>query len=116
MRARAEEIVAVLRSFVIPADNEAAMQSVIERIMRIRNYDFRREVILSDADRIDFMVGTIGLECKVAGTPAAVMAQCGRYLEHDAIESLILVTTKAAHRRICYESEKPFSVVLVGGL
>lgn len=116
MKAKVEDLVSALKSFVIPADNEAAMQSVIERIMRIRNYDFSREVILSDADRIDFMVGTIGLECKVAGTPASVMAQCGRYLEHDAIESLILVTTKAAHRRICYESEKPFSVVLVGGL
>ena len=115
MKAKVEEIVAVLRSYVIPADNEAAMQSVIERIMSIRNYDFRREVILSDADRIDFMVGEIGLECKVAGTAASVMAQCGRYLEHDAVESLILVTTKAAHRRICYDSEKPFCVVLVGG-
>ena len=115
MKATVDEIVAVLRSYVIPADNEAAMQSVIERVLKIRNVDYAREVVLSEADRIDFMVGAIGLECKVAGTPAAVMAQCGRYLEHDAVESLILVTTKAAHRRICYESEKPFCVVLVGG-
>jgi hypothetical protein len=115
MKAKVDDVIAALKSYVIPSDNEAAMQSVIERILKIRSYDFRREVILSEADRIDFMVGTIGLECKVAGTPASVMIQCGRYLEHDAVESLILVTTKATHRRICYESEKPFCVLFVGG-
>lgn len=115
MKATVDEIVSALKSYVIPADNESAMQSVIERVMKIRGYDHVREVVLSDTDRIDFMVGAIGLECKVAGTAAAVMAQCGRYLDHACIESLILVTTKATHRRICYDSEKPFCVVVVGG-
>jgi hypothetical protein len=115
MKATVKEIESALRQYVIPADNEAAMQSVIERVLKIRRFDYNREVVLSDADRIDFMVGAIGIECKVAGTAGAVMLQCGRYLDHDAVESLILVTTKATHRRICYDSEKPFCVVVVGG-
>ncbi len=116
MKVTVEEIKAALLRFVIPADNEYCMQRAIAEIFKVSGYDYRREVALSDADRIDFMVGAIGIECKVAGASGSVMLQCGRYLEHDAVESLILVTTKAAHRRICYDSEKPFRVVVVGGL
>lgn len=68
----------------------------------------RREVKLGDEDRIDFLVRCVtlperidvGVEVKVDGAPAAVMRQLHRYLSHDELAGIVLVTTKRSHRDI----------------
>ena len=110
-----ETVIAAILGFRIPSDTEAAMQKTIQQVLDRSGIPHTREVILSEKDRIDFMVGTIGIECKIAGSFSLVAAQVSRYLQNSAVNSLILVTSRASHTRICYACEKPFRVLVVNG-
>lgn len=55
------------------------------------------EVKLSAEDRIDFLIGTIGVEVKIKGSQKDVVDQLLRYAQHERIGSLILVTTRLQH-------------------
>jgi hypothetical protein len=50
---------------------------------------------------VDFVVaGDLAIECKVAGGPAAVSNQIERYLKHEGINGLLLVTTRSTHEAL----------------
>lgn len=53
-----------------------------------------REVVLSKKDRIDFMVGRVGLEVKIGGSISALTAQLIRYAGLPEIDELVLVTSQ----------------------
>lgn len=55
------------------------------------------EVKLSAEDRIDFLIGTLGIEVKIKGSQKDVLDQLLRYAQHDRIGSLLLVTTRLQH-------------------
>ncbi|MBF6618804.1 MAG: hypothetical protein ITG02_01055, partial [Patulibacter sp.] len=80
-----------------------------------------REVRLSVRDRIDHVVGRIGIECKVAGDPDSVRRQMERYADHDRIEALVLVTTRSRHAELqgyvlsARGRAVPVAVVYLGG-
>lgn len=57
----------------------------------------RREVRLSEHDRIDFLLGDLGIEVKVGGRHGDVWRQMLRYAQHDSIGALLLITTRACH-------------------
>ncbi len=56
-----------------------------------------REVVVPGAGRIDLAVGRVGVEVKVAGTPAAVDRQLARYRASGAFDAVVLVTTRPVH-------------------
>lgn len=56
-----------------------------------------REVRLTPRDRIDLLIGRLGVEIKVAGAPHTVMRQLLRYAESDRVDLILLVTTRLAH-------------------
>ncbi len=63
------------------------------------------EYRLSARDRLDLFVEVtpstgIAVEVKVKGGLPDVTRQVLRYLEHDAVTGLLLVTTKSAHRAV----------------
>jgi hypothetical protein len=60
----------------------------------------RREVQLTQKDRIDFMVEGVGIEVKIKGSLAALTRQLHRYAQLDAIEALIVVTPVARLTRL----------------
>lgn len=112
-----DEIVAVLRSYKLPFGEEQRLQDAVEEALREHKLEFRREHILRPGDRIDFLVGTIGIECKVEGSPAAVLSQLLRYAESNEVDGLILVTTRNTHRMAVTElGGKPFHLIRVSGL
>jgi len=113
-KAEFEEVIAAIQGFRIPNDTEAAMQKTIQQILSLARISHAREVVLNTEDRIDFMVGTIGIECKIAGTFSSVAEQVGRYLQNSSVEGLVLVTSRASHSRICYDCGKLFRVLVVG--
>jgi hypothetical protein len=79
--------------------------------------EFEREVKLNATDRIDFLVGTVGIECKVDGSKNAVASQLLRYAESDRISGLILVTIRNTHRFGGTELlGKPLRVMRINGL
>lgn len=55
---------------------------------------------LSATDRIDMVVDRVGIEVKIAGDWRDVARQLRRYCASDQIDAVVLVTTKAAHRRV----------------
>ncbi|KHA63582.1 hypothetical protein [Sphingomonas sp. Ant20] len=95
MTATAQAIVAALRRSRFRVGNEADMQLSIGEALTGAGFDHDREHRLSAADRIDFMIGAVGLEAKTRCNKRAIFRQLQRYAEHDAIEALILVTGTA---------------------
>jgi hypothetical protein len=74
--------------------NEAELQVAIQAVL---GDSAQREVQVPGAGRIDFLVGDVGVEVKVAGSLASVGAQLLRYLGSDLLSAIVLVTTKRAH-------------------
>jgi hypothetical protein len=92
--------------------NEIELQDSIETLLTGWGLPFAREFILSPKDRIDFLVGTLGLEVKIGSSLAAVQRQLWRYAADPRITALILITSKSAHKRMPASiSEKPIYVV-----
>jgi hypothetical protein len=76
--------------------SERDLQQGLLSVLRGHGESVCPEVRLSDRDRIDFLVAkTIGIEVKTKGSRSDVVLQLMRYAEHDAIDALILVTTRA---------------------
>ena len=69
------------------------MQQSLEEELTRAGIAFEREVRLSPADRIDFLIGKIGVEMKTNGSFVEVVRQLQRYSTHERIGSLMLFTT-----------------------
>jgi len=93
--------------------DERALSQAVELVLQRGGVGYRREVSLGDAGVIDFLVeGHIGLELKAAGSPAAVIRQLHRYAGAAELDALVLLTTRASHRRLPATVQgKPLSVV-----
>lgn len=96
----ARAIAARIRSHVVLSFiGEAELQAAVAKALNAAPYTSLAEVVLSPEDRIDFLVaGCVGVECKVAGSPAEVLAQLNRYAQHACISALVLVTARLRHR------------------
>ncbi len=117
-RFSAADIAAVLMRYRLPVSNEAALQSAVEKALRqeLGSDAVRREVVRG-ADRIDFVVGSVGVELKVKGSFAAVLRQLERYSKWEALGSLVLVTAKGAHRALPAEvGGKALVICIVRGV
>jgi hypothetical protein len=90
------DVARVLAGYRLPVSNEAAMQSAIGLAFEQSGLPFQREVTRG-ADRIDFVVGTVGVECKVQFSVAEVNRQLARYAQWDDLTDLLLVTTVGRH-------------------
>ncbi len=91
-----EEILAHRFHYVGEAELQDGIWTVLEEV----GFGPRREVVLNVSDRIDFMVGAIGIEVKVDGSLSAIIRQSMRYAKCPEIEELLIVTTLARHRRM----------------
>lgn len=92
--------------------DEGQLQAGIGELLRRSNIPFTPEYRLTPQDRIDFIVGHVGIEVKVASTAIEVTRQLYRYAASSEIDSLILVSTKSAHRGIWTEiAGKPVRIV-----
>jgi hypothetical protein len=105
-----------LAGYRLPVSNEADMQRAIERAFSNDGMPHRREVT-KGADRIDFVVGRVGVECKVDGSVAEVTRQIERYALWAELDELLLVTTKGQHLNLPRVlNGKPVRVHIVRGL
>jgi len=95
-----QEIIDVIRAGRFLWSNEAELQAALAEVLTGAGYPVEREVRLGDRDRIDLLVGRVGIEVKVAGWWRDVERQLNRYRESDGLDALILVTARAQHLRI----------------
>lgn len=79
----------------IDSTSEDRFQVDVAGLLTAAGIVFEREVILSPRDRIDFLAGDVGIECKVKGTVGDVAQQLIRYSQSDRVRSLVLVTGRA---------------------
>lgn len=114
LAAELEQLKRMIDGWKIPFGTELAMQDTLQRILKSANIKYHREFVFGPRDRIDFLVGRIGIECKVAGSTGAVMRQLLRYAERPEIGALILVTSRHTHRFSQTEiGGKPFKVIRI---
>jgi hypothetical protein len=77
--------------FVI--SSETTLQDEIATVFQSKQFPFHREYRLAPRDRIDFLIGRIGVEVKIKGTKRGILRQLQRYAESPAIAGLILVSS-----------------------
>lgn len=111
-------ITAVLSTSRYFYTNEVDLHRHIDKTLTRVGIPFEGEVRLSPRDRIDYMVGPLGVEVKVAGKTEPLRRQLARYAEHDQVEALLVVTTQRRHRieLPTHIGGKTLSVLVVGGL
>jgi hypothetical protein len=104
-----------------PSAKARATESELQRWMaarlgRIEGFtcNLEREVELAPGDRIDFLLGGVGLELKVQGGPNEIARQLFRYSASARVLELVLFSTRATHAQR-FPSElggKPLYVVV----
>ncbi len=114
---QAEVIASFLAAHRFRYRNEGQLHDAIAGALEAGAISAEPEVQLTPHERIDFMAGRIGIEVKVAGTPAAVTRQLRRYADSPDVDALVLVTNRARHLRVAREiGGKPVRVVCLSGL
>lgn len=110
-----KEIQILLSRYNIGYATEAIMQEHVHELLS-SIVACSREVSLSTRDRIDVLTECgIGIECKIKGSPSAIVSQLLRYAEHDRIKALILVTSKRTHlATACFQEKQILGKPLIG--
>lgn len=110
-----EKLYLLFSSMSFTCSTEKELQDEIASTLKLAGWTVEREVELVPGDRIDFLVGDVGIELKMSGATMAVTRQLHRYLGSPRLSGLILVTTKMRHRAVARELQgKPVAVVCVG--
>lgn len=117
-----DEIVDVVASRRYRFESEEQLQAQIADALVASGLMGEREFRLSDRDRVDILVWNgndtsfcrFAVEVKIDGSTSAVAAQLARYAEHEDVDAIVLVTSKAKHRAVPAElNGKPVRVVQV---
>ena len=78
--------------------SERDLSDSVERLLVGRVYD--REHRLTARDRLDFLVGGVAVEVKIAESLAGLTRQCFRYAEHVDVHAILVITTLNRLRRL----------------
>lgn len=93
-----ERIRALCQNLRTQTSTEKVLQDALEPLLQKTFSSVIREARLDETDVVDFLIeGTVALEVKVDGSPMAVTRQMMRYLDHDGVKRLVLVTTRRKH-------------------
>jgi hypothetical protein len=112
-----ERVVAIIGAYRFIYCDERQLHEALAGALAKHGITAAREVPLNAHDRIDLLVGRIGVEVKIAGVTTRVLGQLQRYAHSDKIDALVLVTTRARHLRLPPTvGGKPLAVAsLLGG-
>ena len=96
MKTQVRAIGDVLSRYRFRFKNEDELQQGMAQAFSAARIEARREVRLDSENRLDFLVGRLAIEVKVAGqfTRAALVRQLERYALSDEVESILVVTNK----------------------
>lgn len=112
---RWETIARAIERHALRFTNETGLQNCIASLLSAESISFEREYRLTSSDRLDFFCDGCIIETKVKDSLAAVTRQLHRYAQHDSVQSLLLVTTRSAHRGLPFQiNTKPVHVVWLG--
>jgi hypothetical protein len=107
------EITAALNKRRLSLHDEKVLQNEIELIFREKNIWHLREHHLSAKDILDFMLSGVALEVKLKASTRDLYRQISRYLQHDSVRGLVLVTNKYI-RLPAQINNKPVTIIRLG--
>lgn len=84
-----------------PCSSERELEDqVVTRLSKL-GVDYERQVIASNDDRFDILIGgAIVIEIKVGGSAGELLRQVERYAQFEFVTQIIVITTRAAHRKL----------------
>lgn len=112
------EIARILGLYNFHYVDEYDLQDGIEEALKAAGAEYTREAQI-DVGRLDFLVHAvfeIAIEVKIDGAPSHVVRQFMRYMNSDAIDGLVVVTSKRSHRRFAgtHVTGKSIEIVWLG--
>jgi hypothetical protein len=112
-----EAVAASIRSRRFRYVDEDRLQEGLAAALIADGFIVEREHRLDARCRIDIYVDCrIGVEVKVAGSRADVQRQLERYLLHDDLDGIVLVTSRSSHMGVPSRFRgKPIEVVCLNG-
>lgn len=109
-----EDIVQALSRVSYRFNSEAELQDGIAIALDSAGLEHAREVVLTRRDRIDFMVGDVGVEVKIKGGITDLTSQLSRYAGLPQIAALVVVVGKNTLGNLPAEiNGKPVHVVRI---
>lgn len=100
MKLDALAIIEKIAGYELRTATEHEMQSDLARVLEACQVEFRKEVQIDAANRFDFLVGSVVIECKIQQSKQEVLRQLARYAQFEEVTDIILLTTRASHRSI----------------
>lgn len=95
-------IVELMQRYRLTLSDEKLLQVQIGQMLELEKVPFAREVRLSEADIVDFMVGdgallqplgqACAIEVKIGGSRRAIFRQIERYCVHQQVAEIVLAT------------------------
>jgi hypothetical protein len=92
-----DDVVAALTSVRYHVSQEGPLHDAIARVLASNGIEAEHEVKLGPRERIDFLVGDVGIEIKMRGTVSKIAAQLWRYAKSPRVRVLLLATTRASY-------------------
>ncbi|WP_316234641.1 hypothetical protein [Bradyrhizobium sp. SZCCHNR1020] len=90
------DIIALIESARLPLADEKILQAELARLFDGAGIVYRREVRLSAADIVDFMIADgLAIEIKIKGQRRAIYKQLERYCAHAHVGEIVLATNVA---------------------
>lgn len=109
----ADAIAAALRTTRFRYSSERQLQALLTEHLTSLGWPVRREVSLAAGERIDLLIGRVGIEVKTKGSASAVSAQLARYDRTGELDELVLVSTLRKHSSIRFASAMTVTVVVL---
>lgn len=111
-KAQADQLAELLGLWRYTWLDEHGLHMQLANVLLDAEYAVRSEVPLGGRlGRIDLVVERTGIEVKVKGTAEEVVRQLQRYAHSDALDALVLATTRYAHTDVPDEiGGKPVAV------
>lgn len=94
---KASDLASLLEGYRFSCAGEAELQTAVADVLTKNGVPFEREARIGKGERIDFLVGGVGLEIKVEGSVTAIARQLQRYAMAPDVSELLLATTRVAH-------------------
>ena len=89
-----EELSRLLGANRYSFQSEAELHECLADVLDAAGVAYQREVRLSEAHRVDFMVGRLAVEVKLSGPLSALTRQVHGYLQHEEVDGVLVVAAK----------------------
>ena len=83
----------LISSARLDLSTERTVQRGLAKLFEEEQVPYEAEVILAPSDRIDFLIGRVGVEVKIGHPRRAILRQLERYAQSDRVDALLLVSS-----------------------